>query len=131
MALSKEQTKKIEEKLLAQKERLEKDLRSFAQKDPNIKGDWTTRFQRFEEGSNLEEAADEVEQYATNLPIEHSLELRLQAISRALEKIKKGTYGMCESCKNPIDMKRIEIYPEAKHCLDCEKHRKPRAKKKP
>ena len=119
MAFSKEQSKKIEEKLLAQKERLEKDLRSFAQKDPNIKGDWTTKFQRFEEGSNLEEAADEVEQYATSLPIEHSFELRLQGIAQALEKIKKGTYGICENCKKTIDAKRLEIYPEAKYCLNC------------
>src|SRR5205085_10492977 len=32
----------------------------------------------------------------------------LQKIDHALEKIKEGTFGVCEQCDEPISMKRLE-----------------------
>jgi RNA polymerase-binding transcription factor DksA len=42
-------------------------------------------------------------------------------IQRALHKIQKGTYGVCEKCNGDIPTKRLEIVPEARHCMDCSK----------
>ena len=112
--------KKAKEKLEKQKEELEKSLEGFAKKDGKIKGDWNVPFPQFK-GSNLEEEADEVEEYETLLPIEYSLENRLKDTNSALEKIKKGTYGKCEKCKSPISEERLEAVPEARFCLKCKK----------
>ncbi len=118
----------LKKKLEKQKEDIEKQLEKFATEDKKLKGDWDTRFPRFngnETGhSALEQAADEVEEYTTLLPIEHNLELRLKNINSALEKIKKGDYGICEKCGNPIPAERLEAFPEAKTCAKCKVQKK-------
>ena len=40
-------------------------------------------------------------------------------IEQALQKIKEGIFGECESCGEPISMKRIEARPVAELCIDC------------
>jgi DnaK suppressor protein len=104
---------------------IEEELKRFAKKDEKLKGDWDTRFPKWdgsESGSGaLEKAADEVEEYSTLLPIEHSLELHLKNINLALEKIEKGKYGNCEKCGKKIDEKRLKVSPEARFCLKCKK----------
>lgn len=122
--MDKNTLKQIKEKLESEKANLEKQLSQFAQKDKNLKDDWDTKFPRLngkEAGSaGLEQAADEVEEYGNLLPVEYSLELRLKAINEALEKIKKGTYGLCEKCGQAIPLERLKVIPEAKTCLKCQ-----------
>ena len=115
--------KKFKERLEKTKEELESSLATFASKDPVVKDDWDAKFPQFsrDPNVNLEEEADEVGEYLTRLPVEHSYELRLVAIGEALERIKKGTYGICTNCKAKIPIKRLEAYPEAGLCLRCKK----------
>ena len=119
--MNKKDLEKFKKRLEKTKEELEKSLSGFATKDPNLKGDWDSKFPKFSKDLNvdLEEAADEVEEYIARLPVEHSYELRIRDINGALERIKKGTYGICENCKKKIPRKRLEAYPEAKFCLKC------------
>ncbi len=57
--------------------------------------------------------------------IEHQMALKklqeheVDEINRAKEKIKNGTYGLCESCGEAIDPKRLELLPQAKLCINC------------
>jgi len=114
--------KEMKENLEKKKNSIEESLKSFAQKDKNIKDNWDTRFPHWDGdsgSSSLERAADEVEQYSTLLPIEYSLETQLKNINLALGKIKKGKYGKCENCKKEIDEKRLRVYPEARTCGKC------------
>lgn len=114
------ETKQIKEKLEKRKKEIEKSLKKFASKDKDLKGDWDTVFPDFGE-NNLEEMADEVEEYENLLPVEHSLENKLSEINSALEKIKKNTYGICENCQKEISKERLKVFPEARFCLDCNK----------
>jgi len=110
------------EKLEKIKQSLREELEKFAKEDPRLKGDWDTKFPRHDGGtgsSALEEATDEVEEYATRLPIEYSLETRLKDISLAIEKIEKGKYGICENCKKKISLERLKASPEARKCVGC------------
>ncbi len=118
--MKEELLKELKQKLEQSKEALEKELQGFAKRDGKLKGDWQSRFPEFNGGS-LEEAADEVEEYEARLPIEHNLELRLRDIDLALEKIKQGNYGKCESCGNKIPEERLKVFPEARLCLECKK----------
>lgn len=52
---------------------------------------------------------------------EQRLKSDLKEIETALKKIKKGTYGFCERCKNPIEPGRLEVKPQSIYCLKCEK----------
>lgn len=111
----------FKKRLEEQKAHVEKELSAFATRDKNVKGNWEAKYPRLDKNENvdLEEEADEVEEYTTRLPIERSLETRLLDIKLALEKIEKGTYGSCENCKKQIPLRRLQIYPEARLCLDC------------
>lgn len=108
----------LNQKLEKEKETLEEELKRFAKKDEKPSGDWDTKYPRFN-GGNLEEEADEVEEYETLLQIEHSLETKLQEVNLALEKIKTGKYGICEKCGKEIDAERLKVMPEAKTCNQC------------
>jgi len=110
--------KELKEKLEKQKASMEASLKSFADKDKKLPGDWDVRFPEFN-NDNLEESADEVEEYENLLPVEFSLENRLKDTNLALEKIKKGTYGKCEKCGEEISRERLKIYPEARLCDKC------------
>lgn len=122
--MTKKLLKELKEKLEKQKSSIEAELGRFAKKDEKLKGDWDTKYPKFNGGAGsqaLEDAADQVEEYVTLLPIEHNMELRLQNINLALEKIKKGNYGKCEKCGKKIAEERLKIYPEARECGRCEK----------
>ena len=122
--VNKKLLKELKEKLEKEKAALEKQLKTFATEDPNLKGDWDSKFPKFDGefgGAALETAADEVEEYTTRLPVEFSLETRLRDINLALEKIEKGKYGKCENCGKEIDEKRLKVYPAARFCLRCQK----------
>lgn len=108
----------LKQKLEKEKESLEKELKSFANEDSESKGDWDTRYPKFE-GGNLESEADEVQEYEKLLSVEYNLETRLRDVNSALEKIKKGKYGKCEKCEKSIDAARLEACPEAKFCTKC------------
>lgn len=42
-----------------------------------------------------------------------------KSVKKALKKIDRGDYGVCERCGSPIDSARLEAYPEATLCSDC------------
>jgi len=44
---------------------------------------------------------------------------QLRLIERALEKIKDGTYGICEVCGKKISKQRLEAIPYTRYCKDC------------
>lgn len=116
--MDKKNLQELKAKLEKDKLSIESELKKFAKKDGNLPGDWDTRFPKLN-GGNLEEAADEVEEYGNLLPQEYNLELRLQNINSALEKIKNNKYGICEKCKKEISIERLKISPDAKFCLKC------------
>ena len=44
----------------------------------------------------------------------------LQLIREALDRIEDKTYGNCVHCENPIQPKRLEAVPWARHCIQCQ-----------
>ena len=43
----------------------------------------------------------------------------IQQVQRALGRIADGTYGVCESCGQPIGKARLQVFPRATLCLAC------------
>ena len=120
--MNKKLLEELKKNLEKEKSLIEKDLKGFAKKDEKLKGDWDTRFPKWDGeagSSSLETMADEVEEYESLLPIEQTLELKLININLALEKMKKGKYGICEKCRKEIETERLKTIPEARYCLKC------------
>ena len=108
------------EKLSAEKNAIQKELEGFATEDKNLKHNWNANYPNRENG-NMEEEADEMQEYDNMLSLEHSLELKLKDVNLALEKIENGKYGICERCGKEIEIERLKAAPEAKFCI---KHNK-------
>ena len=43
----------------------------------------------------------------------------LQAIEEALERIQRGTYGICRDCGEPIAEARLNAIPWTRVCITC------------
>lgn len=44
-------------------------------------------------------------------------------IEQALARIREGTFGVCEQCGKDIGRERLDAYPTAQRCIDCETRR--------
>jgi DnaK suppressor protein len=44
----------------------------------------------------------------------------LRAIDAALLRMAEGSYGVCEACDKPIDIRRLNLTPQALRCIDCQ-----------
>ncbi len=54
-----------------------------------------------------------------DLAVREAMVERLKVLVRAEEKIRQGTYGMCETCGGPIPPARLRALPEAILCVPC------------
>jgi DnaK suppressor protein len=68
---------------------------------------------------------DQIDQANADAEAELQIHLRqtdlrlLRAIEEALARIRNGTFGTCEACRNPISQARLEAVPWTRHCRDC------------
>lgn len=104
----------LKEKLSAEKQRLENELSRFA-KSTGTPHEYETQYEDI--GDGTDENATEVENYVDNLALENQLESQLHEVDTALEKIGRGTYGICEVCHEEIPINRLQAYPAAKTCV--------------
>lgn len=120
MVFSKEKIEYFKEKLEKEKAHLEKDLERVGKRNPGVPGDWELSPVDLNiETSDPNELADTFEELETRATLEDKLEERLIFVNQALNRIKKGIYGICGKCGKPIDLKRLEIRPESKFCVKC------------
>jgi DnaK suppressor protein len=116
---SPELLKKIEANLLEEKNKLEKELEKFSKKKGNQEGDYDSAFPDY--GDKEDENAAEVADYVVNLSLEENLEKSLRDAISALDRLKKGAYGICKYCQNPIEEKRLLARPTSSSCMSCKK----------
>lgn len=107
--MSNEELKKFKERLEAEKVTVENQIKE-ADMPP-----------QFDDEPGPDDETDEAEEYFNKTSSLHGLKEKLSNIQSALIRIQKGTYGMCQSCSKPIDMKILEMVPESNLCQDCNK----------
>ena len=109
----------IKQGLLAEQERLERELSGIANKDSEIEDNYESKFPDF--GNDDDENANEVAEYSDRLSIEHTLEKELRDVKKALQTIEDGKYGICKHCNEAIEPERLKIRPTSSSCVDCKK----------
>jgi len=77
-----------------------------------------------------EEEATETLELEKRLALEKRLRDLLAELEHALRKFEEGTYGLCDSCGQPIDPARLEALPQANLCVSCKAQRAKDAKSK-
>lgn len=103
-----ENRKNHEESLLALRDQLSHEIRDI------IRGG--------ELGDDSDQAdieADESEERGIANAEAIALKDRLHGVLDALERIKAGTYGVCEGCKGTISDDVLEAAPESRLCKAC------------
>jgi RNA polymerase-binding transcription factor DksA len=119
--LNKNIIEELKKALEEERREIEKTLGGVSEKQEKT-NEWETKFPNMDENDDqsIEDAADEVEEFTTNIAIKEALENKLKDINEALEKIKNGTYGKCEECNKEIPLERLIINPSTKYCPGCE-----------
>lgn len=121
--MDKEMLKKIEDQLMSEKSRLEKELATFTKKNPRNPDDYNAEFTEapVSGSASEDENAYQVTTYSNNLSMERTLEGLLKDVNKALERVKTGEYGTCKHCKKEINPKRLLARPTSASCIDCKK----------
>ena len=70
-------------------------------------------------GDMVDQAGDERDREMSLLLTGRDKE-KLHAINEALEKIREGSYGICEECGDKIGPGRLKVMPLAKYCVSCQ-----------
>lgn len=111
---------KMKKLLEEEKARLERELVTFAHRNPNTaEADFESDFPNI--GDKEDENASEVAQFSNNLSLEDELEKALRDVESALDLIEKGTYGICKYCGQRIDERRLVARPTSSSCIQCKK----------
>jgi len=115
--MKKNETAELRALLEAERDSLEEDLASHGRAIPET-GDWQgSSGELTGEESDPTDAADQIEELITNVPLVEELESRYKDVRRAIDKIEKGKYGICEVCNSEIPMDRLEANPAARTCI--------------
>ncbi|MBI5401736.1 hypothetical protein HZB05_02855 [Candidatus Wolfebacteria bacterium] len=108
--INKEEIKKLKTKLEEEKAELEKEVAEL-----KVVPDF---------GSDVDasdEETDESQAYGNQLALMQTFKERLADIEFALDKMEKGTYGVCEKCGKEISLDVLEVDPESKLCREDKK----------
>jgi RNA polymerase-binding transcription factor DksA len=77
-----------------------------------------------------EEGASETFELEKRLALEKRLMVTLAEIEHALRKFEQGTYGVCDTCGQSVEIARLEVLPQANLCLNCKAQQSKNAKGK-
>ena len=66
------------------------------------------------------DAATETLDRGTDMALEENLRSLIEEIDAALEKVAKGTYGICDNCGGGIKIARLDRLPYATMCVECQ-----------
>ncbi len=108
--LTQEEIKEFESRLLSRKAKIESNLDKTS-----IELDDIRELELKDEGDYASISTDTA---IDNAILEQQIH-ELSEIDLALDKIKKGLYGICEMCEEPIGKARIEVKNFARYCIVC------------
>lgn len=110
-------TETYKTRLTEEKARLEKELESIGRRNPSNQNDWEPVPQEVGQVADPIDAADLIEGFEENTAILKDLEIRYNDVLAALDRIEKGTYGMCVVSGEPIEEARLTADPAAATCI--------------
>ncbi len=86
---------------------------------------------------NYEKHADPLDQAIVNhdrdmaIMILERNKIKLSRLESALERLRQGTYGICEECEEMIARERLRVTPLTTLCIGCQRNQEACSAKKP
>ncbi|MGI5917450.1 MAG: TraR/DksA family transcriptional regulator [Anaerolineae bacterium] len=65
-----------------------------------------------------------VYQWELNLAMKQRFLEHREQIQNALQRLETGDYGLCTSCRSPIEAERLEALPFTSLCITCARRRR-------
>lgn len=113
--MNKKDLEYFKKKLLAEKASLEQQLGGIGKKDAGVAGGWDATAGNIEvDAADENEVADKLEELEENTSIVSQLDDQLKEVKNALDRVEKGSYGICEVCGKSIETERLEANPSAR-----------------
>lgn len=113
--MNKKESKKFEKLLLTERDRLSTGLRQIEEDTL-----YETTTGNAGDLTSYAEVGTENFERETALNIASGESQRLREVSEALQRIQSGSYGICEGCEKEIPRKRLEVFPAARFCVECQ-----------
>lgn len=113
--LSKDLVKELKEKLLKEENNLLDKIERIKKEDPFLDPEHVN------DNAAVDTDVREQMEHETIEAQVLSMQKKLERVRNALKKVIKDDYGKCESCTNDINVERLQLMPEARYCIDCEK----------
>ena len=63
---------------------------------------------------------DAIQQQSMSAATRRQTDLRLRQVAQALDLMRRGEYGLCRRCEEPIGHARLYARPESPFCLACQ-----------
>jgi DnaK suppressor protein len=76
---------------------------------------------RDQQGSDVVDAALDTAQDEISSQLAEVESRELAHIEKALDRIRNGNYGLCESCSDKIPIARLNALPYATLCIECQR----------
>ena len=105
---------KLRGMLLSKDKRLKSEQEKLVKEDPYL--------QEGRDMGNAEQIDEAILEDRAKVELDikkRSIGFMQKQVRKALGKMEKGEYGVCDSCGKPIDKARLEVYPEATTCMRC------------
>jgi RNA polymerase-binding protein DksA len=115
--LAKTTVKRFQNQLEAERKRLEHLISEYERELEEARMTETSAERSPDPGSA--EAGSLKFEYEKELSLGQNAADLLRKVERALQVVKEGTYGICETCGQPIPVARLDVLPYATQCVDC------------
>lgn len=116
-ALSPERVEEFRKRLIEERARLKASLERMDTRGDELM-DAGAEEGDFDDAAS--DAATETLDRGTDMALEENLRSLIEEIDAALEKIERGTYGICDNCGGPIKIGRLDRLPYATMCVECQ-----------
>jgi DnaK suppressor protein len=70
-------------------------------------------------GKRVGDGTSEAVSRLNEIGVGNSLLVTAERVDRALAKLEEGSYGICDSCGEPILPARLRVAPESVLCIEC------------
>lgn len=112
--MKKREMQKFRKLLFAESEHLTKGIRTIGADTLQAVGQ-----EAASDMSSFAEAGTDNNDRETALRLAGGESQMLREVSEALLRIEEGSYGKCVDCDEDIPVKRLEVFPAAKRCVEC------------
>jgi DnaK suppressor protein len=100
-------------------EKINSELESIGTKKESTGTAWSAVQKESQDTADREEVAENLESFDMHANIISILETQKNEVLHALEKVKKGTFGICEITGHEIEKDRLDANPSARTCKAC------------